>query len=352
MLIKQSTFHSGSATRRLRADDPADLATAATILRGGGTVAFPTETVYGLGANALDPVAVERIFVAKARPTWDPLIVHIGDIEQLEQVAELHGPVLARARQLAEAFWPGPLTMLLPRTAAVPDLVTAARLRVGVRLPAHRVARALIRAAGVPVAAPSANRFGHTSPTTADHVIDDLDGRIDAVLDGGASLVGVESTVVDVCEWPMVLYRPGAVTAEQLRAVAGAVDVFVAAERGSVGEAAPESLPSPGVGLRHYAPRARLVLVRDAAKLLERCAALTADGDVGVLLPEGWDAGSAKAVFGWGGWQQHEVLAQRLFAGMRMLDAAGVAAIVCPVPQGNGVAEAIRDRLLKAAMRD
>ena len=344
-------FDGTQRTLRLEALRPADVLVAASMLRDGGTVAFPTETVYGLGANALDPAAVERIFLAKERPAWDPLIVHISDAAMLGRVAELQEPVGERVDRLAEAFWPGPLTMLMPRAPVVPDIVTAGRARVGVRLPAHPVARALIRAAGVPIAAPSANRFGHTSPTTAEHVLQDLDGRIGAVLDGGPSAVGVESTVLDVCESPMILYRPGAISAEQIRRVAGAVEIFVPAGEPGVELAAPESLPSPGVGLRHYAPRARLLLVGDAAELLARVAALRSDGLPGVMLPDGWDAGPRSATYQWGAWDRHDVLAQRLFAGLRALDDEGVAVIVCPVPQGGGIAEAIRDRLAKAALR-
>src|SRR5216684_6676958 len=214
---------------------------AAEILRAGGTVAFPTETVYGLGANAFDATAVAKIFEAKDRPGWDPVIVHVRDREMLERVAEVTGGLAAKVEALMAAFWPGPLTLLLPRTAAVPDSVTAGRLLVGVRMPGHPVALELIRRAGVPVAAPSANRFGRTSPTTAAHVLKDLDGRIDAVLDGGATTVGVESTVLDV--GAMMIYRPGAVTAEMIAAVAGEVRVFQ--ESGLETSAGPESRPSP-----------------------------------------------------------------------------------------------------------
>src|SRR5258708_6140281 len=192
---------------------------AAEMLRAGGTVAFPTETVYGLGSNAVDATAVAKIFAAKERPGWDPVIVHVCDREMLERVAEGSGDFGLRVKDLMEAFWPGPLTLLLPRTRAVPDAVASGRPLVGVRMPAHPVALELIRTAGVPVAAPSANRFGRTSPTTAAHVLEDLDGRIDAVLDGGATTVGVESTVLDVGE--MLIYRPGAGTAEVVSAGAG-----------------------------------------------------------------------------------------------------------------------------------
>src|SRR5271167_1169804 len=191
---------------------------AAAILRRGGTVALPTETVYGLGANALDAAAVAAIFKAKERPGWDPLIVHVADEAML---ATLVAEVPEAARLLMRAFWPGPLTLLLPRSARVPDAVTAGRPLMGVRMPAHPVALEVIRRAGVPIAAPSANRFGHTSPTTAAHVLDDLDGHIDAVVDAGPTAFGVESTVLDATVEPMVVYRPGAVTIEQIRAASG-----------------------------------------------------------------------------------------------------------------------------------
>src|SRR6185312_316069 len=185
-------------------------------------------------------------------PAWDPVIVHVGDQEKVPEVAE----VSTKAEALMAAFWPGPLTLLLPRTKAVPDSVTAGRPLVGVRMPAHPVALELILTAGVPVAAPSANRFGRISPTTAAHVLEDLDGRIDAVLDGGATQVGLESTVLDVTADPMILYRPGAITAEQIAAVAGPVIVH---EAKMTSGAPAESLPSPGVGIRHYAPTAVLL---------------------------------------------------------------------------------------------
>jgi L-threonylcarbamoyladenylate synthase len=327
---------------------------AAEILRAGGTVAFPTETVYGLGANALDAMAVARVFEAKQRPAWDPVIVHVSDREMLERVAVLSSFLSSRAEALIEAFWPGPLTLLLPRTEAVPDSVTAGRELVGVRMPAHPMALELIRAAAVPVAAPSANLFGRTSPTTAAHVLEDLDGRIDAVLDGGPTSVGVESTVLDV--GAMTIYRPGAVTAERIASVAGAVTMF----RADVAQLSkpPESLPSPGVGLRHYAPRARLELVDvrfacDVAYAL--CPAIERYDDalesIGLMLPDGWVASNARYVFPWGPWGNNEVLAQRLFAGLRMLDEAGATVIVCPLPGADGLGAALRDRLEKAARK-
>jgi L-threonylcarbamoyladenylate synthase len=329
---------------------------AAGILRNGGLVALPTETVYGLGANALDRAAVERIFVAKERPAWDPIIVHVASLEMLDGLVE---QVPEAARRLVDHFWPGPLTLLLPRAAAVPDCVTAGRPLVGVRMPAHPVALELIRRAGVPVAAPSANRFGHISPTTAGHVLDDLDGRIDAVLDAGPTSRGVESTVLDPAPTPMVIYRPGAVTAEHIREVAGPVEIYRSAE--PLRDAPAKALPSPGVGLRHYAPRARLVLVEapdsraplaEIASGLEKAARKELCDRMGVMLPDGVavPAGIAKGrVFRWGKWSAPEELAQRLYAGLRALDAAGCAVILCPLPPAEGIGEALRDRLRKAA---
>jgi L-threonylcarbamoyladenylate synthase len=325
---------------------------AAELLRGGGTVAFPTETVYGLGANGLDSAAVERIFAAKERPSWDPVIVHVCDREMVGRVAEISGEMGRSVEALMAAFWPGPLTLLLPRTPAVPDVVTAGRPLVGVRMPAHEVALALIRAAGIPVAAPSANRFGRTSPTTAGHVLEDLDGRIDAVVDGGPTMVGVESTVLDV--GARVIYRPGAVTGEMISAVMGEVKVF--SEGGISASQVRESLPSPGVGLRHYAPRAKLVLVTGSGRTsvedafretIERYQ--VGEEIVGVMLPDDWDASFAAKVFAWGPWGDDEILARRVFAGLRALDEVGATVILCPVPEGGGVGVALRDRLSKAA---
>jgi L-threonylcarbamoyladenylate synthase len=324
---------------------------AARILRAGGLVALPTETVYGLGANALDQAAVERIFAAKRRPAWDPIIVHIASLAMLEGlVAEIP----AASLRLIDAFWPGPLTLLLPRTPAVPDAVTAGRPLVGVRMPAHPVALELIRCAGVPVAAPSANLFAHISPTTADHVLEDLDGRIDAVLDAGPTAHGVESTVLDPNTAPMVIYRPGAVTEEQIRKVAGPVNLYRGADK--LIEAPSEALPSPGVGLRHYAPKAKLVLIdaplADLASALAETARAYASERIGVMLPA--EVGRREElvqsrIYPWGRWAEPEEMAHRLYAGLRALDAQNCTVILCPVPPAAGIGAALRDRLRKAA---
>lgn len=330
---------------------------AAAILGRGGLVAFPTETVYGLGANALSAEAAEKIFIAKQRPAWDPLIVHISSDKMLPEVARVSGA--GHARELMTAFWPGPLTLLLPRTEQVPEIVTAGRPLVGVRMPVHPVARALIAAAGVPIAAPSANSFGRTSPTLAAHVLEDLDGRIDAVLDGGETTHGLESTVVDASRQPVVVYRPGSVTVEMLRAVCGEVIEWRPSQ--SQSDTPPESLPSPGVGIRHYAPRADLVVVEEqfgqGTGILYSAVweAAQTYSRVGVLLPTDHPAaGSLRAIpnaviFDWGHSREPEQLAHRLFAGLRALDAGGAQVIVCPLPPPEGIGVAIRDRLLKAA---
>ena len=307
---------------------------AAAILRAGGLVALPTETVYGLGAHALDAAAVRRIFEAKQRPAWDPVIVHIADLAMLEGLVV---EVPDAARRLMEAFWPGPLTLLLKRTAAVPDAVTAGRVLVGVRMPAHPVALELIRRAGIPVAAPSANLFGHTSPTTAEHVLEDLDGRVDAVVDAGATGLGVESTVLDCCQSPMVIYRPGAITLEQIRAVGGAVVVF---EGGKLEETPRDAMPSPGVGIRHYAPRARLVLVDAPFEELEtRLSELTllfADERVGVMLPAEIAAPAWTVLFPWGPWDAPEELAREHICRLAGARCGGLHGDSVPFAAGGG----------------
>ncbi len=361
----------------------AALEQAAAILRSGGLVALPTETVYGLGANALSPQAVARIFAAKQRPSWDPVIVHIaGPVRDNPMLAAVASEIPGAARKLMQAFWPGPLTLLLPRTAAVPDAVTAGRPLVGVRMPSHPVAFELIRLAGVPIAAPSANLFGHISPTTAQHVLDDLDGRIDAVLDAGPARHGVESTVLDPCQSPMVIYRPGAISAAQICAVAGDVVQF---ESPSAPAEEPAAQPSPGVGIRHYAPRAHLtltyaqvtgtqgypptlgdsggtiaqpeaaagqpVVLAPAQQAFQDASRRHPGKRVGLMLPTGWrfDPAGGTVIFEWGDWNNPEELAARLYAGLRALDSVACEVIVCPMPSPEGIGAAICDRLRKAA---
>jgi L-threonylcarbamoyladenylate synthase len=337
------------------------LAQAAELIRSGGTVAFPTETVYGLGANALDSAAVEGIFLAKQRPAWDPMIVHIADRAMLDQVAIRNpGNVQQTVDALMDRFWPGPLTLLLPKQETVPSTVTAGRELVGVRMPAHPVALALITAANLPIAAPSANRFGHTSPTTAQHVLEDLDGRIDLVLDAGPAWCGIESTVIEVREDQTILYRPGTITLEELEAIAGPVVLYQAPTTSPASPQGPESLPSPGVGMRHYAPNARVIPLEMNASTGTDRQQQWLDGvqeqlrtaeKIGVLLPSEWSLPEefAGIHFAWGSWDDDQELAQRLFAGLRTLDAMGADVILCPLPPDSGLGAAIRDRVLKAA---
>lgn len=343
----------------------AALIQAAKVIRSGGTVAFPTETVYGLGANALDPAAVEKIFLAKQRPSWDPMIVHIVDRDMLGRVAlRVQSNAQQRIDSLMDQFWPGPLTLLLPKQPAVPSIVTAGRELVGVRMPAHPVALALIAAANLSIAAPSANRFGHTSPTTAHHVLEDLDGRIDLVLDAGPAWCGVESTVIEVRDNETILYRPGAIPAEEIESIAGPVILYRPATSGAMQPQPPESLPSPGVDMRHYAPNARVVSVdlsvdtsdhagnHSERRWLNAVQQQTQTArKIGVLLPTGWPLpeGFAGIQFAWGSWEDDQELAQRLFAGLRTLDGMGADVILCPLPGDSGLGTAIRDRLLKAA---
>ncbi len=242
--------------------DPVVIARAATLLREGRLVAFPTETVYGLGANALDPAAVERIYVAKGRPAYNPLIVHIADPSQAMDVARAWND---RAERLARAFWPGPLTLVLPKRPEVPDSVTAGLDTVGVRVPRHPVAHALLAAAKIPVAAPSANRSTQVSPTTGDHVAKSLGDAVDLILDAGPTAVGIESTVLDLSGATPTLLRPGTISVPELESIAGPIAI---ATEGS-GESA---RPSPGMLDKHYAPRARLVLAdaRDVGLRVEQ----------------------------------------------------------------------------------
>ncbi len=322
---------------------------AAEVIRRGGLVAFPTETVYGLGADALNPAAVARIFSAKGRPAYDPLIVHVAEAADLARVARAVPEVAGR---LAAAFWPGPLTLVLPRAEIVPLIVTAGGPTVAVRCPAHPVALALIRAAATPIAAPSANRFGEPSPTTAQHVLNDLAGRFDLLLDGGPTPVGVESTVLDLTRDPPTILRPGGVTREALAAALGQVATL---ERGT---SAAETLSSPGLLERHYAPRAELWLftgprarvlaamrqyAHEAAQAGRRVAALVADEDLAAL------ADAPLLLQSVGPATDLALVARNLFAALRHLDMQGVDVILARDLGPEGLGLAVRDRLTRAA---
>jgi L-threonylcarbamoyladenylate synthase len=327
--------------------DPGTIARAAEILREGGLVAFPTETVYGLGADGVNPKALERLFAAKGRPPTDPVILHIADLEMLPRLArEIPPPVWT----LAQRFWPGPLTLVLPKQPAVPDLATAGLPTVAVRMPAHPVALALIRAAGTPIAAPSANRFGHVSPTTARHVLEDLESRIDLILDAGPTAIGVESTVLDLTRPVPTILRPGGLPREALEAVLGPVAVF---DRAVAGPA-----PSPGMLPKHYAPRTELVVLlgpkeRLRPHLREIARHYVQQGHrVGLLIAEEDRAAVADLpveVAILGSEADLASIARRLYPALRELDQRGLDLILAREFGAEGLGLAIRDRLIRAA---
>jgi L-threonylcarbamoyladenylate synthase len=313
----------------------AAVATAARCLADGGLVAFPTETVYGLGADAANPAAIARLYQAKGRPSFNPLIAHVGDLKAGMRIAHFD----ATATALAEAFWPGPLTLVLPKTrdCAVADLATAGLDTIAVRVPAHPVALAILRAFGGPVVAPSANLSGHVSPTTAEHVHSDLVGRIDLIVDGGAVAVGVESTIVGCFDAPMLL-RPGGLPRGEIERVLGRALVQPPQDTDN-----DSGQPlAPGMLASHYAPRTS---VRLNAERIEAGEALLAFGPRPVA---GIDASNAVMNLSARG-DLHEAAAN-LFGYLRALDAKGARAIaVMPVPH-HGLGEAINDRLRRAAM--
>lgn len=315
------------------------LARAAEVLRGGGLVAFPTETVYGLGANALDEEAVRRIFAAKGRPSFNPLIAHLPDLDAARRLAARWPDAAERA---GLAFWPGPLTLVVPKRPDVPDIVTAGLDSVALRVPAHPVAHGLLAAAGIPLAAPSANRYTQISPTSAEHVAKALGDRVDLILDGGPTPVGIESTVLDMSGERPVLLRPGSIALGALEEVLGPIARAAMME----GEAA---RPSPGMVRKHYSPRARLELFPPERR--DRMRALAIDAAerglrAGALLRGELDAPLAHAVLMPA---SPDAFARRLYAALHEMDDAGCDLILADeVPDAPEWA-GIRDRLRRAA---
>lgn len=321
---------------------------AARILSGGGLVAFPTETVYGLGANALDAQAVDRIFAAKGRPASDPIIVHLHDLAQLPTVA-VNIPDLAY--ELARQFWPGPLTLVLQRSSNVPANVSAGMPTVAVRMPSHPVAIALLRAANLPVAAPSANRFARPSATTAAHVLEDLHGRIDCILDGGAAVIGVESTILNLTKEQPVMLRPGGIPLETLRTLIP--DLQMVSKHLHEDE---QGIEAPGMLYKHYSPRAELLLfngTQDALLPAMRNHALKQIGQgkrVGFLLPANEITSVSDLpveVVNLGSTESE--VSHNLFSAMRSLDQANVDVILVHTFGQSGLGLALWDRLLRAA---
>lgn len=312
------------------------------VLEGGGLVAFPTETVYGLGANALSADAVSHIFEAKGRPSTNPLIVHVPDIASAKRLVSEWTP---EAEQLAQRFWAGPLTLVLPKSPLIPDIVTAGGGTVALRMPAHPIAQALLKTCGFPLAAPSANRSNHLSPTQAEHVLASLGGRVEMILDGGSTVGGVESTVVSLFHSPPRLLRPGLITPSELREVLERLEVPKSVE---VLEENEEALPSPGMLRRHYSPHTPLKLVPEES----------AYGEVQRLLEEGRRVGwltfetpsshpNLSAVT-----MPREALgyASRLFAELHALDALGLDAVLVTAPPQGEAWMAVWDRLSRASV--
>jgi L-threonylcarbamoyladenylate synthase len=334
-----------------RQPDPSAIARAAAILRAGGLVAFPTETVYGLGAHALDAAAVRRVFEAKGRPAEDPLIVHVHDVRA---IGDLTDAIPAALDSLASRFWPGPLTMVMRRSNAVPREVTAGLDTVAIRVPAHPIARALIEAAGIPVAAPSANLFSRPSPTRAEHVLRDLEGRIDMVIDGGPTAVGVESTVIDLTGSIPTILRPGAVTLEMIRTILPNARLQASLVREVSG-----GMTSPGLLSRHYSPRAAMTLYEGpAALVVERIVADATDAiaqgqRVGIIAADEDDIpgeSDSLHIARLGREGDHAALAANLYHSLRSLDEKQVDLILTRTfADDSGLASAIHDRLRRAA---
>lgn len=329
-----------------KAPETEAIALAGRAIRAGGLVAFPTETVYGLGANAFDAAAVAEIFAAKRRPAFDPLIVHIARIDQLTQVARQIPPLAA---ELARRYWPGPLTLVLKKAERVPANLTAGLDTVAVRQPDHAVALALLRAAAAPIAAPSANLFSRPSPTSAQHVIDDLAGRVDIVLDGGATPIGVESTILSLVDEPPRILRPGGIAVEALRLIIPELEYEPAMLADEI-----EAAPAPGTMLRHYSPRARVILFsgEDEAEVYAAMRAEIARHERVGLLACAADAAEFADMditierLG----ATADEAARRLFAALRTLDQQGMDCILARAPAKTGLGLAVWDRLLRASV--
>jgi L-threonylcarbamoyladenylate synthase len=319
---------------------PSLIAMAAALIRAGELVAFPTETVYGLGADALNPGALGRIYAAKGRPSDNPLILHLADQAELSLVA---APVPDIALALMHTFWPGPLTLILPKTSRVPDLATGGLATVAVRMPAHPVARALISASEVPLAAPSANRSGRPSPTTAKHVLDDLNGLLPMILDGGPTAIGVESTVLDVTCTPPIILRPGGVSREAIEAAIGPLQKSTDPAR---------QRHSPGTRYRHYSPQARVKILQDSSPQTLATAvgaALAHRQRVACLLYRLDPTGVPPEVIVMPSGGSMADYARTLFAALRSLDALGVDLIIVEGVPEEGLGLAVMDRLRRAA---
>ena len=342
-------------TKLIRIEDrnpvsPEALKEAAAVIRAGGLVAFPTETVYGLGANALDADAARKIYAAKGRPSDNPLIAHIADMEGLTPLVT---EIPESARKLAEAFWPGPMTLILNKSSLIPDTTSGGLSTVAIRMPSDPIAQMLIRLSGVPIAAPSANTSGRPSPTKASHVMEDMAGKIEMIIDGGPVRVGVESTIVDLTGRIPAILRPGAITLSMLEGVLGRVELDPALAGPMAANVHPKA---PGMKYRHYAPKAELILVEGkTAGVIRMINTRTKEGlaagkKIGIIATEEsksrYPLGVVKSI---GLRSSEESIAHNLFSVLREFDDAGVDLIYSESFGNNELGQAIMNRLMKAA---
>ncbi len=328
-------------TLYLNADDEGAISQASEILKNGGLVAIPTETVYGLAANALDGEAVSRIFIAKGRPQDNPLIVHIAEIAEMEKLVER---VDERAYNLAERFWPGPLTVIMKKSPLIPKEVSAGLETVAIRMPSHPVAREIIKKSGLPLAAPSANASGKPSPTTAQHVIDDLEGKIDAIVDGGECTVGVESTVITLETDPPTLLRPGGVTPRELKEVLGEINISHAVYE-ELDEN--ERADSPGLKYKHYAPKARVTLVKGEFEKYRKFVSAQKERTCAVCFES--EGKFFKDAIEYGKAEDSLAQAHKIFDALRQVDAQKYESAFVRFPSTKGVGLAVYNRLLRSA---
>ena len=331
-------------TRVIATADPECPRLAAKLLTAGDLVALPTETVYGLGANGLDPEAVAKIFVAKGRPNDNPLILHVADISQIQALCH---SIPESAYRLAEAFWPGPLTMVLPARDIVPKRTTGGLSTVAVRCPDNAVTREIIRLAGVPIAAPSANLSGKPSTTTAEHVLHDHNGKLPLIVDGGPCRVGVESTIIDLTEDPPRLLRPGGITPEQLTQVLGRITVDKAVTAQICADAV---VKAPGMKYRHYAPQCQVLIINGSREAAARyIRSQYTPGDRVLCFEEELPLFEGCDPLPYGSEADPYTLSAGLFAALRQLDDPSVRRVFARCPQGGGIAYAVQNRLGKAA---
>ena len=331
-------------TRILSAFDASTAEIAANIIKTGGLVAIPTETVYGLGANGLDPDAVSQIFVVKGRPNDNPLILHIAGADEIARYAH---SIPDSAYALAERFWPGPLTMILPARDIVPRSTTGGRDTVGLRCPDCAITRDIIRLSGVPIAAPSANISGKPSTTTAQHVYHDHNGKIPLIVDSGACRVGVESTIIDLTETPARLLRPGGITPEQLTQVLGSITVDKAVTEQIAGDAV---VKAPGMKYKHYAPACNVVIVDGSREKAAACIRQRFQpGDRVLCFTEELSLFAGCDPLAYGSESAPDTLSAGLFAALRGLDDPAIGTLYARCPVGGGISFAIRNRLEKAA---